>query len=153
MSTACGTVIQARQTWPTVYVTTRYPATALWTLGAATNASVTATPIDYGKIVYGEIYWTGDNSATNLLYEFYSQIYANGTAADIVVKQFRPNYPRGRVTAFADRITGVAYSTSAANYAFRKTGTGNTTVGIFFYTVTRPANELEIAAYNAGWRP
>jgi hypothetical protein len=162
-STACGTNIAGRQSYPTVYKTQKIPVgyavgtssgTYLvmnrinYTLPALTNSISVIAPDVYPRIIsttlYGGIgtnsvllsiargnFYTASATPINTTKEF---IEINTTTT---VKSFYQPAQTSR-NDFDYFVVAHKYVTGAINIP---------------YVDTRPANELETAAYNAGWRP
>jgi hypothetical protein len=175
MSTACGTVIQARQTYPTVNET------HIMAIGVK-NSTVTSEAAGFSRI---DLLAATDTSATIIGVALDParptiatiKLYAGGVAPTWLTNTY---VAVGWTYFLASAVNGAYYVTTnsiptnsalcadtkfyvppPSNYAadgnFRyifnvyRTGTNNTVrmnVG-----KARYANELETAAYNAGWRP
>jgi hypothetical protein len=125
------------------------------TLSTATNAATAIIPPIYNVMIYAEVYLKGAAGGIGKTYEVYSTAYANGATSNIVVGT-------GLIAASGDHITfcdtasaaDFNYNTGANvhSWGVRKTGLDNVTQ-MRVWGRFRQANELEIKAYNAGWRP
>jgi hypothetical protein len=162
-STACGTNIQARQVYPTVYTYAPLPfASAYGAIGGvsllyakanlstttATNALGIGAPSSSARIVrtsaYGGI--TTNRVAismgrgafyevpTTALYPF--KFYAESAGTTVLKLFYQP--PTTSLINADYMLFFYEYSTSNVNIP---------------YMESRQANELEVKAYNAGWRP
>jgi hypothetical protein len=124
-------------------------------LTTATNASIDIIQPYLNELIIADVYLKGAAGGLGKTYEIYSTAFGNGTAANIVVATGVISANGGSIR-FLDKITTSAftYNVNAGSHAWavRKTGTDNVTQMRVIGRV-RPANELEIAAYNAGWRP
>ncbi len=167
-STACGTIIQARQTYPTVYS---------WRGGMIGNDSGVKKPYIYGLVSTATPASTSTNYyametspavpeitrfscyggvATNniVISSAIGFFYAVPTASSTVIRA-----PTTVVGAIGSPITLQIYhpaSTGANNvdYIGVTMQSASTAAALNLYNLRRrPANELEINAYNAGWRP
>jgi hypothetical protein len=168
MSTACGTIIQARQTYPTVYThsglftyanqgQTQTPVVGASVISAgATNGTFLtrlqefpSKPVILSFLVYG------GNAAPSAI-TFDHLIYGAGSDQLSVSSATLPTLSGyARVTAYVPACTsvGVATGTSYAMTRCNVTRASTNSVISVYSIIGRPANELETAAYNAGWRP
>ena len=155
-STIDGTNIIAKQIYPTVYEwKTSQQNGNFVIIGASTNSSGATAPIIYNEHVFARVYLKGLSGALNKEYTIYSASFVNGTFTniDLVTKVASSS---GYFSSFMDIIPLNAFvfnvNSAGASWYIRKTGTNNTTT-LYALTLFRRANELEIKAYNAGWRP
>jgi len=152
-----GSKVEARQIYPTVHSKTRYPTSATTSsLLAATDSAVLAAPAG----AFGQYYFmrvlVKSSSGDGATYGIYTPAYSkNGQTAQENVKTFTLSGSSGATFAM-DRftLTDFLYNVSANMYGWglAKTGSDNTSTPRFVFDV-RLANELEIKAYEAGWRP
>jgi hypothetical protein len=171
MSTACGTIIQARQTYPTVYQWATPECQLL-------SGSMSAYPITLSGAGAGTNSFYGAKISKNSYEIFKFLLYGHGLTNAVTLFNARRvlqvdayygstlNVPGLRTTFFQPTMlltmmsgteTGDGFSATAsgdfgyvAGFRLQKPGPGAITINTALW---RPANELEIAAYNAGWRP
>lgn len=163
LSSPCGTIIQARQTWPTVYAwqTAGYVAGGSLAVGAWVDGAVApATTTRYFRnpfcgttlvIVRSGIYYSSNNTTNTIVYGSSQRSDAitsirpsfTNTVIGSAPYTFRKTYP----AVWTDLIT------SESMFYISAISTSGTTGRMHLSQQTaRPANENEIIYYNAGGR-
>jgi hypothetical protein len=171
MSTACGTRIQARQTYPTVY-----QLQSGWQY--ARNGNTPASPVFFNEPVtatttnsYMVLGGLTEMTKPSILSVDYFIYAVNGATNPLTIKMgygqtaALPHANRVSITTNEFLTAGTTVRRSYYVPALPKINAGYSVpyiewnllnVGPRFLTTqfaSRPANELEQAAYNAGWRP
>ncbi len=155
VSTVDGITMQARQTYPTRYEWNDDAGVTMPSFTSETNASVNIIAYSYDQYTFCEVYVKGDSIAIGKTYNILTKAHANGYTVDFVIAS-------GLISKSGDSITFANHSPASwwtqnihANsryYAIQKTGTDNTSTARI-WARKRRMNELEIKAYEAGWRP
>jgi hypothetical protein len=159
MSTACGTIIQARQTWPTVY---KWEPMIYAGAGGTFNSALMRADFNFASTNYFPLRTLRAEGA-NLLFSINGIANANKPLTYYLDLGFTAQSNVGTKPT----TTGLVFNTSSLVY-FAKTNcpalayiyvenSSPESVASVLYREglqrCREMNELETAAYNAGWRP
>jgi hypothetical protein len=155
-SVVSGGKISIKQTYPTVYDFTRQGNMApVGSLAASTNATTIIALAVPDVLTYCVVYIK--NSVPDSVYAITTPPYSKvGQTVVTTIKEQAIPTNAGTIV-FMDKFTTAdsLYNVNANRillWDLEKTGTTNTGTPRC-WAVTRPANELEIKAYEAGWRP
>jgi hypothetical protein len=166
LSSACGTRIQARQTWPTKYNWSLLPYVSGGTLTVNAYADGAAAPATTVRnfrnpfcgtdltMVRMEVYYANNNTTNTFIF---GSTFRSDSINTIQETQTNLLVAGGAGFTFERKLmlvwTETAATAESMFFCSAASTSGNTGRMYISQQLARPANELETAAYVAGWRP